>query len=376
MKKNLYFLTMVMLIIAFITSTVFADDVIKIGIAEPMTGSNAVVGQLAIEGYELAREHKPTVLGKKVEFVLVDNKSDKVEAANAAARLVERDKVKAILAGSASSLVLAAAEITEKAKIPLVTSNATHPLVTQDKEFVWRACFVDTFLGEVMARYVFENLGIKETAFLVDVAQDYAVGLATFFRSAYEKMGGEIVVDVKCNTGDQDFSAQLSQIIASGAEALFLPGYFGDSALIIAQARELGYTGYCLGGDSLHNPVVIDLIGDAAEGIIAGSFFAPDAPATPESAEFSEFFIEKYKEEPNAVAILCYDSYNLLIDAIERANSDDPVAINEALAVTTNFPGAGGTITYHNKVGDAIKPAVVVKVQNGTWVYEATIEPN
>lgn len=351
-----------------------AQDVVKFGIAEPMTGEMAVGGELCMRGYEIAHEQTPTVLGKKIEMVLVDNKSDKVESANAVSRLIERDKVVAVFVSYGSGMAIPGGEVANKAHIPLISGTATNPLVTQGKEYVFRACFIDPFQGEVMAKYAYETLGIRKSALLVDIAQDYSVGLANFYKKTFEELGGQIVSDTKYNTGDQDFSAQLSQVIASGAEALFFPGYFGDVALIAIQGRDLGYTGYYLGGDTLHNPVLVDLAKDAAEGLIASTFFAEDQPATPESEKYSELFRNKYKLAPDAVSILCYDSYNLLVDAIERAGSFDPVAIKDALAATKNFQGAGGSITIDEN-GDAVKPAVLVKIVNGDYKYEATVYP-
>jgi len=373
MRKRL-FVFILFLFVVTINSVALADDVVKIGIFEPMTGAMAVGGALCMQGYELAQEQKPTVLGKKVELILVDNKSDKVESASAVSRLIEKEGVVAVLGSYGSSCSIPGGEVADKAGVPMLSASATNPLVTDGKEYIFRCCFIDPFQGEVMARYTFENLGIKKAALLVDIAQDYSVGLANFYKNTFKELGGEIVSDMKYNTGDQDFSAQLSQIIASGAEALFFPGYFGDVALIAIQGRELGYTGKYLGGDTLHNPVLIELAGEAAEGLIASTFFAEDAPVIPESEKFVKLFREKYNETPNAVSILTYDAYNLMLDAIERAGSFDPVAIKDALAATKEFPGAGGSITI-NEIGDAIKPAILVKVVNGDFAYETTVNP-
>ena len=376
MKKNIFLLVLIVLLVTA-TGFAFAADVVKLGISEPMTGAMAVGGVLCMQGYELAQEQRPTVLGKTVELVLVDNKSDKVESASAVSRLIEKEGVVGVFVGYGSSCAIPGGEVANKAGIPMLSASATNPLVTQGKEYVFRACFLDPFQGEVMARYTFEDLGIKKAALLVDIAQDYSVGLAKFYRDTYQKLGGEIICDVKYNTGDQDFSAQLSQIIASGAEVLFFPGYFGDVALIAIQGRELGYTGQYLCGDTLHNPVLIELAGEAAEGLIASTFFVDDeelAKSNPESEKFIKLFKEKYNESPNAVSVLTYDSYNLMLDAIERAGSFDPVAIRDALAATKDFPGAGGFITI-DEIGDAVKPAILVKVVNGDFAYETTINP-
>ena len=375
MKKNLFCL--VIALVLLMGSVSLAQDVVKFGIAEPMTGDMAVGGELCWMGYELALDENPTVLGKKIELVLVDNKSDKVEAANAVSRLIEKDGVVSVFVSYGSGMAIPGGEVANKAGIPLISGTATNPLVTQGKEWVFRACILDPFQGEVMARYTFEGLGFKKAALLTDITQDNSVGLSNFYKKTFEELGGTIVSDVKYNTGDQDFSAQLSQIIASGAEALFFPGYFGDVAIIAMQGRELGFTGQYLGSDTLHNPVLIDLAKDAAEGLICSTFFVEDEAflkLNPEAEKFVQKFMDKYNELPNAVSVLCYDSYNLLVDAIERAGSFEPEAIRQALVATDNFQGAGGPITFDEN-RDAIKPAVLVKCVNGEWKYEASVNP-
>ena len=120
-----------------------AEDPIKIGVYMPLTGQNAFAGQLELEGIQLAHKIAPTVLGRPVELVIVDNKSDKVEAANAVKRLAERDNVTAIIGTYASSLSLAGGEVAERAKVPVLATSSTNPLVTQGKKYYFRACFID-----------------------------------------------------------------------------------------------------------------------------------------------------------------------------------------------------------------------------------------
>ncbi len=373
MKKKILFFVLMGLFI--LSSVVVAQDVIKIGVFEPMTGPFAVGGELSMQGYRLAQMQNPTVLGKKIELVVVDNKSDKVEAANAVSRLVNHNDVVAILGSYSSGLTIPGAEVANKAKVPMVVATATNPLVTMGKEYIYRACFIDPFQGSALAKYTYNNLGIKKAAMLVDVAQDYSVGLANFYNRTYKELGGEIVSNLKYQTGDQDFSAQMTQITSTDAGALFFPGYFGDVALIATQGRELGFKGVYMGGDTLDNPKLLEIAGEHAEGVVATTFYHPDAPAATEASQiFIDEFIKEYDEEPNAVSVMTYDAYNLLISAIEKAGSTDADAIKDALASTEDFVGAGGTITIDD-MGNAIRPAVVIKVVNGEFVYEATIQP-
>lgn len=167
------------------------SDVIKIGVFEPLTGANAAGGELEVEGVKLANQLRPEVLGKKVELVVADNKSDKAEATTAAARLIEKDKVVAILGSWGSSLSIAAGDVVKTNKIPAVALSATNPQVTAGNDYYFRVCFLDPFQGTVMANYAYKNLNAKKVAIIQEVSNDYSVGLAKFFTDSFTKLTGD-----------------------------------------------------------------------------------------------------------------------------------------------------------------------------------------
>ncbi|MGB4338075.1 MAG: ABC transporter substrate-binding protein [Bacillota bacterium] len=349
---------------------------IRIGVCEPMTGAMAAGGQMTWEGILLAHEMTPEVLGRPIRLFLADNKSDPVESANAVAKLIDQDKVIAIIGSYGSSNSMAGGDVAEKAGIPMITDSATNPLVTEGKDYMFRACFIDPFQGEVMAKYAYGE-GIRKVAILIDVAQDYSVGLANYFEATFKQLTGDarsVVAKVAYNTGDQDFSAQLTQVINSGAEALFVPGYFGDMALVAKQLRALGSKILLMGGDAIDAPELVIIGGEAAEGIVFSTFYSAEAPATPEAQKFVDAFKAKYGKTPNANGALGYDTYNILVDAIRRAGSDDPKAIRDALANTVDFPAVTGSTTI-DESGNATKDAVLLRVEDGKFRYLTTIKP-
>jgi len=353
-------------------STSESEDVIKIGVFEPLTGANAAGGELELEGIKLANKLYPEVLGKKVELVIVDNKSDKAEAASAVARLIEKDKVSAIIGSWGSAFSIAAGNIVKEKQVPAVGASCTNPLVTQGNDYYFRVCFIDPFQGTVMARYAFEKLNAKKAAIIQEVSNDYAVGLASYFKQEFEKLTGDpnAVVEVSnYQTGDNDFSAQLTSIKSKNPDVIFAPGNFTESALIIKQARKLGIKTPIIGGDTWETDEFLKVGGKEVEGIVFSTFFDPSVTFTPESKKFLEAYKKEYPDkEPAAVTALGYDAYILILDAIKRANSADPQAIRDALAETKNFNGAAGVITLDEN-GDAIKDAVIKTVKNGKFVY-------
>lgn len=228
-----------------------------------------------------------------------------------------------------------------------------------------------------MAKYAVEELGVEKVAIIQDVAQDYSVGLAAFFREAFIELTGDakgIVAFTAYQTGDQDFTAQLASVMSKEPDAIYAPGYFGDGALLARQAREMGYEGYILGADAWEAPELIEIGGSAADGILITSHYHPEAELSPASQPFVELFEEEYGERPSAFAALGYDAYMLVVDAIERAGSTDPKAIRDAMAETTDFEAVTGTITLDEN-GDAVKDAVILKVEDGEFKYVGTVKP-
>lgn len=352
------------------------SDVIKIGVFEPMTGTNAAGGEMTVEGIKLANKDMNEVLGKKVELVILDNKSEKVEAANAVSRLIEKDKVVAIIGSYGSSLSMAAGDIVKNQEVPAVGCSPTNPLVTLNNDYYFRVCFIDPFQGTVMANYAINELGAETAAIIQDVEQDYSVGLSTYFERAFVEQKGDdaIVGKASYNTGAQDFSAQLTNIKSLNPDVIFAPGNYGESALLIKQARDLGMDTPILGGDTWESPDFLDIGGDAVEGAVYSTHFTSEKPVTDVSETFLNEYKEEYNKDSNAFSALGYDAYMVIIEAIKRADSVDPKAIRDEIAKTKDFVGATGNITLDEN-GDAVKSAIINKVENGEFVYLTTVEP-
>lgn len=361
-----------LLFLTIIVSPLWAQ--IKIGCYLPMTGPAAAMGQMVWEGIQVAYKLKPKVLGQEVKLVLVDTKSDKIEAANAVSRLIEKDRVKAIIGEVISSDTLAGSPIAERAQVPNISPTATNPLVTQNKKFAFRACFADNLQGKVAARYAKNHLKVKRVAIIIDQAQDYCVGLSLYFMREFKRLGGEIVSLTHIQTGDQDFSGQIAAIKAKKPELIYAPNYYAEDALLARQLKSLGVKVPILTGDGAQVPELITLGGPAVNGMYFTAHFHPDQAATPLAREFMPAYKKEYNKELGAFAALSGDSYFLLLDAISRANSLEGPKIAQALAATKNFPGVSGTITM-DKNHNPIKGVVIIKVEKGKFVYQTTIQP-
>ena len=345
-------------------------DTVKVGVFLPLTGDNAAGGELELRGVKLAHKLHPEVLGKKVELVVADNKSDKAESASVAARLIEKDKVCALIGTYGSSLAMAAGNIVKEAKVPAIGTSCTNPQVTANNDYYFRACFIDPFQGTVMANYAYKQ-GARKVAIVQEVSNDYSVGLAKFFKDAFVKLTNDpdCIVDIaNYQTGDKDFTAVLTNLKAKNPDAVFAPGNFTESALLIKQARQLGMTIPFMGGDTWETQEFIDVGGKEVEGAVMSTAFDREKASTPEAQKFLKAYTDEYKSEPSALSAMAYDAYLITVDAIKRANSTDSQKIRDALAATKDLEAVTGKTTF-DKNGDPIKAAVIKEVKDAKFKY-------
>lgn len=352
------------------------QNVVKVGVFLPLTGDNAAGGELELRGIKLANQLHPEVLGKKVELVVADNKSDKAEAASVAARLIEKDKVSVLVGSYGSSLSMAAGNIVKENKVPAVGTSCTNPQVTANNDYYFRACFIDPFQGKVMAEYAHQN-GFKKVAIVQEVSNDYSVGLAKFFREEFVKLTGDenSIVDVaNYQTGDKDFTAILTNIKALKPDAVFAPGNFTESALLVKQARQLGIDAQFMGGDTWETQEFIDVGGKDVEGVALSTAFDREKASTEEAKKFLDAYTKEYNGEPSALTAMAYDAYLIAVSGIEKAGTaTDTVKIRDAIAATKNLECVTGMTTLDEN-GDPIKGVVIKTVKDGKFTFKDYVE--
>jgi len=358
------------------TPALRAQGTIKIGEFASMTGKEATFGQFAHQGTLLAIEETNAaggVLGRKLELLLEDNQSKPGESATIVKKFISRDKVVAVLGEIVSSRTLEAAPICQNAKIPLVSPGATAPEVTTKGDYIFRACFIDPFVGTIMAKFMLADLKIRRAAILSSVSSAQSVGLAKFFRERFVAGGGTVVLEQKFSEGDKDFRAQLTAIKAAGIEGIFVPAYYTEAALICKQARDLGLTVPFVGTDGWESAELIKIGGASVEGVYIGTHYSPENRA-PHVVAFNDRFQKRWGGPSNALSALGYDSAMMLIDAIRRAGTTDGPKLRDALAATKNFPGVAGTISLDAQ-RNPTKSAVVLTVKNGKFTFHQDVQP-
>lgn len=363
--------------IIFTSCNKSGSDEILIGEFESLTGSEATFGQSSHNGLVLAVEEINSsggLLGKKIKLITEDNQGKPSETQTVVQKLINRDKVVAIIGEVASSRSKAGAPICQAAHIPMISPASTNPEVTTIGDYIFRVCFIDPFQATVMSKFAINSMKVKKIAILIDQKNAYSTGLADNFKQVFAGMGGEIVEEQKYSAGDKDFKAQLTSIKAKNPEAIFIPGYYTDVNLISIQAREIGLTCPLFGSDGWESEKLTEgKAKDALEGSFFSTHVSSDDPS-PKIQEFIKKFKAKYNKEPDAMSFLAYDAGMILFDAIKKAGNTNGESIKNELAKTKDFPGVTGIITI-NEQRNAVKPAVVLEIKNGKFVYKETIAP-
>jgi branched-chain amino acid transport system substrate-binding protein len=350
---------------------------LRIGFFGDLTGPTFNFGQSAINGVLMAASEvnqSGGINGRQIDVVIEDDKGSPEEAARLTAKLIDQDKVVAIIGGGTSGNSRAAAPKAQSSRIPLIAPSSTDPAVTQTGNFIFRACFVDTFQGEVMASFAVNTLKARKAAILYDINSPYGRGLTDYFELSFVKFGGRIVSKQSYIQGDADFKGQLSTIKSAEPDVIYIPGYYGDVALIAKQARMIGLTQPLLGGDGWDAPELWQLGGDALNGAYISTHYSVDDPS-PAVRTFVESYKQRYGNLlPDAHAALAYDAARLLFDALTRIGSTDGDKLREALADTKDFKGVTGLISM-DADRNAVKPAVVMKLHDLKFIYQETVQP-
>ncbi|MCB0210358.1 MAG: ABC transporter substrate-binding protein [Anaerolineae bacterium] len=354
-----------------------APKTIKIGVNAPLTGDIPKVGEGTKYAAEMWLEDIKAaggldVGGEKydVELVIEDNEAKAESATAVTTKLISQDEVLVMVGPQSSKQAVPAGEVANNLKTLMVSPWSTNPNTTLGRPFVFRTPFLDPFQGPVLANFATEEFGFTKAAVLYDVASDYPKGLAEFFKSGWEALHGEgsVVAYESFTTNDTDFSAQLTKIKDSGAEFLFAPQYYNEVALIVQQARELGFEGPILGSDSWGSAELMNLCGDACKGLFFSTHYAA-AGATGATKEFIDRYNEKYGYVPDDVGALTWDTMLLIQKAIQDCGTitgeieKDRQCVRDAMAQIKDFEGITGSMTFTEE-GDPVKCAVIVKISD------------
>jgi len=347
---------------------------VKVGMITPLSGDVKTYGESVKNAYELAIEEANKAGKVNITTVVTDSKGDATEGVNAATKLINQDKVKAIFGPVISRVAIGVSDIVNTNKIVMITPTGTAPKVTVDngkrKEYIFRSCFIDPFQGQVMAKFGLNTVKAKNASIVYDISNDYSKGLAETFKAAFEQGGGKVVNMESYGKDDVDFSAILTKVGSNSPDVLFLPDYYNKVSLIGRQAKEKGVKATLLGVDGWDSA---ELDAKAMEGGYFSNHYSAE-DQRPEVQEWIKKYQAKFGKAPDALGTLAYDAANLLVEAIVKAGSDDPTKIRDAMANIKDFKAVTGTLSF-DKDGNPIKSAVVLQIKDGKQKYVETVNP-
>lgn len=351
------------------------SDTIRIGGLAPLTGDASSYGVAVNNGIQMAIEDINAdggIGGKQIKYIYYDEKGDATEAVNAYNKLVQDDKVVAIIGDVTTKPTLAVAQQSQQDNIPIITASATAAEVTLTGPNIFRACFTDPFQGELMASYAAEKLGASTVAVLYDMADDYSSGIAEAFVAKAGELGLTVVAEEKYQDGDVDFKSQLTNIKGQNPDVLFLPVYYEDLRLISAQANEVGVTATLCGADGWDSVLTDNFDSSVLDGGVFCSQYSTES--TDERVQnFISTYKEKYEIDPNMFAVLAYDATYMMATAIENAGSTDSQAIIDAMAAL-EYDGLTGHMTF-DEDRNPQKSAVIVSIQDNAYKFVENYDP-
>ena len=351
-----------------------SGDTINIGVVAPLTGGYALFGESGKNSVELAVKQLNEaggVLGKQINIVeYVDDKGDSTEAVNAYNRLVSQD-ISAVVGTFSSSCTIPMAERAQEEGMLLITPSATNAKVTLIGDHIFRACFIDPIQGPMMAKFAYDE-GMKKAAIIYAKDDDYSNGLYETISEAWSGFdGAELVYTGECTSKDADFTAQVSQVVASGADVLFYPFMLDTVPLVVQQAREAGFEGMIVGGDGWD--------GSETSGIESyfnntyyTNHYAPEDPSEKVQA-YVAAYKEVYGEDTlTSIGACYYDALMMVAQAIETAGSAETEDIVKAMT-GMSFEGVTGSFTLDEN-GDPKKPITFVEFVDGVPTWKANVE--
>ena len=366
-----------------------AGETIKIGFPIPLTGEIPKVGESSKFAAELFREEVAAgggleVGGKKypLEFIYENNESKPDVAVNVTLKLIDRDNVLAIIGPQSSRQAVPAGAVANDNETPMITPWSTNPEATKDRPWVFRAAFIDDFQAPVAANFAAKQFGAKTAAVLFEISNDYSKGLADNFKNTWEKQHGRgsVLAFESHGPKDQDFSAQLTKIIAAKPDFIFLPENYSFVALIVPQARDLGYKGPFMGSDAWGSAELMTLCKDSCKGQYFSTHYAA-AGAKGATKEFIDKYKKRYGYVPDDVAALTWDAIGIVTEAIQKVGKVDSntrkmrKAIRDNMAAIKEFNGITGKMRFDDQ-RNPIKCAVIVEIgANGDFTFKESVCP-
>ncbi len=346
-----------------------SGDEILLGLVASQNGDLKPWGDDSVRGAQLAVDQANLaggIDGKKIRLVIQDSNSDATQGKSAAEKLAS-DGVVTLLGEVASSITEVMADVAVEKGLPLIAVGATKTTITTKGDNIFRVCYTDDLQGPVMAKFAYDDLGLRNVAIITDNKQAYSKYLSETFRKHFESLGGKIVGEEFYESGAVNFAGQVTKLAQASPEGVFLSGYFNEVGPLAKAIRGAGMTdAKLLGGDGWDSREILQSGGDA----IVGGYFCNHYNSQEDRPEVKDFlakFNDAYGAEPGTtMGALAFDAAALAIDAMKRLAAEGKEINREnmtaAIGSTMDFKGVSGSITLEGMGGNPPKRALIVEL--------------
>lgn len=362
------------------------DKVLKIGHITSDTGSESYIGAAstpAIQDYIDKINAAGGINGYKLQLVSYDSRTEVPEAVSVAKRLIDQDKVVAVIGPSWSGAGIPIAAIADSSKVPFIATTATNVNVTVNESgalhpYMFRACFIDPYQGYALADYAYKKLNLRNVAFLADVTSPYTTGVHNFFEAHFKELGGAIALKEGYTKGDAEFRAQLAKIKNSKADLLVCAAdNYKDAGLIAQQSEALGLKIKFMGSDGWFVDDLLPMAGKQLEGAYLSTGISTDSP---EFASFNKAFFEKHKVNPNMWSYFCLDAVMMIEHGIREATANggkpEPSAIRDAIENIKDLQLFTSKVTMEKDTHNPHnKPLLILQIKDSKWNTVETFTP-
>ena len=339
-----------------------------IGSILPLTGDGASYGKEIKNGIDLAVEQENREGGvdnRKIVVRYEDSAGDPKQAVSAMQKLMSQSRPEAVIGDAFSSPALAIAPIANRDKIVMISPTASSPKLSGAGPYFFRNWPSDEAEATAMAEFAVKRRDLRRFAILYSTSA-YGVGLKDVFAQKIPELGATVVAQEAFREGDVDFRAQLTKIKGQRPDAVYITGYWKEFANILKQARELGLSSQFLSCGTFHEPKLLQIAGNAAEGVVFVQPMYDPASAAPAVSEFVSAFKSRFGIEPGLYAAHGYDATRILIEAARSAEGRS-VTLRDAVAQTKGFVGVTGNTSFNGK-GDVVKGSRIMAVSGGRFV--------
>ncbi|MBI5904335.1 MAG: ABC transporter substrate-binding protein [Deltaproteobacteria bacterium] len=337
----------------------------KIGVISYITGQGAAYGEAITNGIKLARDEVNAKGDVAIDLKIEDSSGKQEQALAAAQKLINSEKVVAIIGPTLSNEMFAAGPEANASGVPIMGTSTTAKGIPQIGKFVFRNSMPESQAIPAAVGHAVKKYNLKKVALLYGNDDAFTKSGFDTMKETAEKLKLNIVTIQEFQKGQADYKAQLTKIASLSPDAVFCSALYNEGGVILAQARKMGLKVPFVGGNGFNSPKVIEIAKEAAEGLIVATPWFGEKN-DPKVKAFVAKFEKTYGKKPDQFAAQAYDAFHIMTNALKTAGAADRGKLRDALAATRNFQGVVGNFSFDADRDVVMTPSVLI-VKNGKF---------